>query len=181
MESEMRRLGIGLASLVLMTLPAAAAYDVPDATVEFSGGSVAAGIGYTWGTGMLVYQGRLFRLQVAGLSIADIGVTSYRASGDVYNLKTPSDILGTYSAITAGATIGSGISGTAMQNEHGVVIRMTAFRAGLSLTLAPSGMAIRGLRQEESSELPAKRALAALGDATMRSRGTFDRTRKEEN
>lgn len=43
----MRRLGMGLVSLVLMTLPAAAAHEVPDATVEFSGGSAAAGIGYT--------------------------------------------------------------------------------------------------------------------------------------
>ena len=42
---------------------------------------------------MLIYQGRLFRLQVSGLSIADVGITSYTASGDVYNLKTPSDIL----------------------------------------------------------------------------------------
>jgi hypothetical protein len=145
----MRRLGMGLVSLVLMTLPAAAAYDVADATVEFSGGSVAAGIGYTWGTGMLVYQGRLFRLQVAGLSIADVGITSYTASGDVYNLKKPADILGTYGAVTTGATIGSGLSGTSMQNEHRVLIRMTAIRSGLSLTLAPSGMTISGVHEEE--------------------------------
>ncbi len=161
----MRRLEIGLAALVLMTLPAAAANEVPDATVEFSGGSIAAGIGYTWGTGMLVYQGRLFRLQVAGLSIADVGITSYTASGDVYNLKKPADILGTYSAVTTGATIGSGISGTTMQNENGVVIRMTATRAGLSLTMAPGGMTIRGFREEESSELHEKRATTAISNA----------------
>lgn len=145
----MRRLGMGLVSLVLMTLPAAAASDVPDATVEFSGGSVAAGIGYTWGTGMLIYHGRLFRLQVGGLSIADVGITSYTASGDVYNVKKPSDILGTYGAVTAGATIGRGLTGTSMQNEHGVVIRMTATRSGLSLMLAPSGMTMSGVREEE--------------------------------
>jgi hypothetical protein len=145
----MRRLVVGLASFVLMTLPAAAAYDVPDATVEFSGGSVAAGVGYTWGAGMLIYQGRLFRLQVSGLSIADVGISSYTASGDVYNLGKPSDILGTYGAVTAGATVGSGLSGTSMQNEHGVVIRMTATRVGLSLTMAPSGMTITGVHEEE--------------------------------
>jgi hypothetical protein len=148
-EVEMRRLGMELVSLMLMTLPAAAADDVPDATVEFSGGSIAAGIGYTWGTGMLIYRGRLFRLQVSGLSIADVGITRYTASGDVYNLKKPSDILGTYGAVTAGATVGSGLTGTSMQNEHGVVIHMTATRPGLSLTLAPSGMAISGVREEE--------------------------------
>ncbi len=87
----MCRFGIGLLCLALMILPAMASNDVPDAAGEFSGGSVAAGIGYTWGTGMLIYQGRLFRLQVRGLSIADVGITSYTASGDVYNLKKPSD------------------------------------------------------------------------------------------
>ena len=145
----MRRFGTGLLCLALMILPAMASNDVPDATVEFSGGSVAAGIGYTWGTGMLIYQGRLFRLQVRGLSIADVGITSYIASGDVYNLKKPSDILGTYGAVTAGATLGSGLSGTSMQNEHGVMIRMTSTRAGLSLSMAPGGMTISGLREEE--------------------------------
>jgi len=145
----MRRLVMGLASLVLMTLPAAADYDVPDATVEFSGGSVAAGVGYTWGTGMLIYHGRLFRLRVSGLSIADVGISSYTASGDVFNLKQPSDILGTYGAVTAGATVGGGFSGTSMRNEHGVIIRMTATRAGLSLTMAPSGMTISGVHEEE--------------------------------
>jgi hypothetical protein len=79
----MWRLGAGLVSLLFMTLPVMASNDVPDATVEFSGGSVAAGIGYTWVSGMLIYQGRLFRLQVSGLSIADAGITSYTASGDV--------------------------------------------------------------------------------------------------
>ena len=145
----MRRLGVGLVSLLLMTLPAMASNDVPDATVQFSGGSVAAGIGYTWGAGMLIYQGRLFRLRVSGLSIADVGITSYVASGDVYNLKKPSDILGRYSAVTAGATVGSGFSSTSMQNEHGVMIRMTATRTGLSLSMAPGGMTISGVREEE--------------------------------
>ena len=145
----MRGLGMGLVAIVLMTLPAAASNDVPDATVEFSGGSVAAGIGYTWGTGMLTYQGRLFRLQVSGLSIADIGISSYTASGDVYNLPKPSDIVGKYAAVTTGVTVGSGLSGTSMQNEHGVVIRMTQTRAGLSLTIAPGGVTISGIKADE--------------------------------
>jgi hypothetical protein len=83
------------------------------------------------------------------LSIADVGVTSYTASGDVYNLKRPADILGTYGALTTGATVASGVSATSMQNEHGVMIRMTATRAGLSLSVAPGGMTISALREQE--------------------------------
>ncbi len=145
----MRRWAIALLSVALTGLPARAANDVPDATVEFSGGSVAAGVGYTWGTGMLIYQGRLFRLRVSGLSIADVGITRYTASGDVFNLKKPADIVGTYGAVTTGATLGTGLSGTSMQNEHGVLIRMTATRAGLSLSVAPGGMTVSGIRAEE--------------------------------
>jgi hypothetical protein len=54
---------------------------------------------------------------VDGLSIADVPISSYTASGDVYNLKKPSDILGTYTAITAGAAAGGGPSATALRNE----------------------------------------------------------------
>ena len=108
--------------------------------------AVAAGIGYTWGRGELIYHGRLFRLRVNGLSIADVGVSSYTATGDVYNLKKPSDILGTYTALTVGATVGGGVTATAMQNGRGVMIRMIAMRSGLALTLAPAGMTISAAR-----------------------------------
>jgi hypothetical protein len=145
-EIAMHRLMMTLTLFMLMVWPAAAADDVPDATIELAGGSVAAGIGYTWGRGRLIYHGRLFRLKVNGLSIADVGISSYTASGDVYNLKKPTDILGTYTGVTAGAAAGGGFSATAMRNERGVTIRMTALRSGLALTLAPGGMTITGAR-----------------------------------
>jgi hypothetical protein len=36
----------------------AVAESVPSGTLELSGGSVAAGIGYTWGHGTLIFDGR---------------------------------------------------------------------------------------------------------------------------
>jgi hypothetical protein len=97
---------MGLVLLVLAAVPSVAADEVPDATIELTGGAFAAGIGYAWGRGRLIYHGRLFRLKVNRLSIAEVGVSSYIASGDVYNLEKPSDILRTYMAITVGATVG---------------------------------------------------------------------------
>ena len=46
-------------SFSLLEVRSAASQDVPDATIEFSGGSVAAGIGYTWGKGILTYEGNI--------------------------------------------------------------------------------------------------------------------------
>jgi len=41
----------------------------PDATVEFSGGSIAAGIGFSWGSGTLTYKGTKYPITVSGLSV----------------------------------------------------------------------------------------------------------------
>jgi hypothetical protein len=142
-KSALRQLAIGLLAAGLMILPAAAAEQAPDATIELSGGAVAAGIGYSWGKGILDYQGKQYKLKVSGLSIADVGASEYTASGSVYNLHNVRDIEGTYTAAEAGATVAGGASATAMQNAKGVIIRMTATRQGLQFTLAAKGVTIK--------------------------------------
>jgi hypothetical protein len=142
MEVAMRRFFIGLVMGSLALLPARAADQGPDATIELSGGSVAVGIGYTWGSGKLVFQGRQYMLNVSGVSIADVGVSNYTATGSVYNLKKVEDIEGTYAAATAGATVAGGVSGAAMKNQNGVLIQFSATRQGLQFTLAPAGIKI---------------------------------------
>ena len=43
----------------------------PDGTVKLSEGSVAAGIGWSWGHGTLNYTGKSYRLRAAGASGKD--------------------------------------------------------------------------------------------------------------
>ncbi len=136
----MRRFFIALVTSLLALFPAMAADQAPDGTIELSGGSVAVGIGYSWGSGKLVFQGKQYPLKVEGLSIADVGVSDYTATGSVYNLKKLQDIEGTYAAATAGATVGGGVSGAAMRNQNGVLIQLSATRQGLQFTLAPAGI-----------------------------------------
>ena len=62
-------------------LSVASADDKPDATLKLSGGSVAAGIGYTWGGGTLTYKGKTYDVELSGLSIADVGATKDRSEG----------------------------------------------------------------------------------------------------
>lgn len=139
------RAAVGLAALLACgTIAAqpASAQEAPNATIELSGGSVAAGIGYSWGSGTLDYQGKKYSLKVSGLSIVNVGASQYTASGVVYHLKQASDINGTYAAGEAGATVAGGGSMFTMKNDRGVVINMTSTRAGLQFTLAPTGLKI---------------------------------------
>jgi len=87
--------------------PAAIA-DEPDATLELSAGSVAAGIGYTWGHGELNYQGVRHKFRISGVSIVDVGVANISATGLVYHVSSLADISGNYVAASAGLTIAGG-------------------------------------------------------------------------
>jgi hypothetical protein len=142
MEVVMRRFFMGLATSMLLLFPAMAADQVPDGTIELSGGSVAVGIGYSWGSGKLVFQGKTYPLKVQGISIVDVGASDYTATGSVHNLKKVEDFAGTYAAASAGATVGGGASATILKNQNGVVIRLSATRQGLQFTLAPEGIKI---------------------------------------
>lgn len=134
-------LAIWLAYCMVAAVPASA-QEAASATIELSGGSVAAGIGYSWGHGTLTYQGKTYPLKVSGLSIVNVGASGYDATGVVYHLNQLSDINGSYAAGEAGATLAGGGSIMTMQNERGVTINMTTTRTGLQFTLAPTGLEI---------------------------------------
>jgi hypothetical protein len=131
-----------LISCGLVVAHSAAAQDIPSATIEFSGGSVAAGIGYTWGKGILIFEGKHYPLKVDGLSVVHVGVSHYTASGTVYNLTKASDINGVYAAVSAGAAVAGGASATAMKNSKGVLIQMAATHMGINFSLAAKGVTI---------------------------------------
>ncbi len=143
----MRRMlmsGAVVAALVGVCLVAspALAQEKPDATLTFSGGSVSAGIGYSWGSGTLTYQGKEYPFSVDGLSVGAVGATSVTASGEVYHLKKLEDFNGNYTAATASGTLGGGAGATAMQNQAGVVVKLVSTTQGLDFKLAASGVKI---------------------------------------
>ena len=130
------------ASILAMPAMAIAASDTPDATIELSGGTVAAGVGYSWAKGTLDFQGQSIPVNVKGLSVAALGVGSVRASGEVYNLEKLQDFEGNYTAVSAGATLAGGAAATAMKNQNGVVIKLRSTTQGLQLNLSVEGVAI---------------------------------------
>ena len=115
----------------------------PDATITISTGSVAAGIGWSWGQGTLTYKGKEYPLAVKGLSIGKVGITKNTASGEVYHLKSLKDFDGNYTAAGAGITIAGGRSAVDMTNQNGVRVRVISTNRGVDLTLGGGGVDLR--------------------------------------
>jgi len=107
-----------------------------------SGGSVAAGIGYSWGGGTLTYQGRQYPFTVNGLRIGDVGVTDVQGAGTVSHLDRVEDFSGNYTALQAGLTVAGGGSVMTMQNQNGVVVTVTSTTRGLDADFGAGGVSI---------------------------------------
>ena len=112
----------------------------PDATLEFSQGQVGIGIGFSWGSGTLTYQGKKYPVKVEGLSVGDVGVAKAEAVGQVYGLKKIEDFDGNYTAVAAEGTLGGGAGAVSMKNQHGVVINLLTTTKGISVKLATGGV-----------------------------------------
>lgn len=122
--------------------PAQAGAGPTDGTVSFSGGAIAAGIGFQWGNGVLQWRGGQYPFRVTGLSVVDVGVSSVTASGTVRNLRNLADFNGNYVSISAGATLAGGGAVSALRNQNGVTIDGISTSQGVRLTLAPGGVNI---------------------------------------
>ena len=112
----------------------------PDATLKLSAGSVAAGIGVSWGSGTLTYKGKDYPVDVKGLSVGDVGITRIEASGKVYTLKNVDDFNGNYTAVGAGATVAGGGSVSVMKNQNGVTVELVATTQGLKFAIGAAGV-----------------------------------------
>jgi len=117
---------------------------IPSAYLWLSGGAVAIGIGYTWGHGTLYYSKdqKQYKFKLSGVSIVDVGGAGINAEGEVYNLSSPMDLSGDYTAVTAGVTLIEGGSLAYLKNAKGVVIKLHSQTGGLRFNLSANGMKI---------------------------------------
>src|SRR5262250_1982761 len=74
----------------------------PSGKVSIESTSIAAGIGVSWGDGILSFQGKEIHFSVGGLSLVDFGISKASAVGEVYNLTDLSKFPGNYLAGEAG-------------------------------------------------------------------------------
>ena len=114
----------------------------PPPFVSMDSTSVGAGIGFSWGEGVLSFEGQRHAFSVKGLSLVDLGVAVQVSEGAVANLNSLSDFEGHYLAVEAGAAAGVGASVLSMRNQSGVVIHLRSDLSGAQLALGPEGLRI---------------------------------------
>ena len=138
----MRRI-LGLMGAIVLGLGltvARAENKTPDATLALHAGSVAIGLGVSWGGGTLTFQGKDYPISVTGLSVGAVGASSVEASGKVYNLKNLSDFNGNYTAAMAGGAVAGGGGVVTMKNQNGVMVDLVATTQGVSFALGAAGV-----------------------------------------
>jgi hypothetical protein len=141
MNRKLLRLAIIGTVLFLASFGRALA-QAPDATVKITGKSLAAGVGFSWGNGVLNYQGKEYPFSISGFSAGEIGFNVAELSGEVFNLKNPADFNGNYTSLGAGITIGGGASAATMRNQNGVVMHVVATSQGFTFKLGVDGMKV---------------------------------------
>jgi len=129
-------------ALAQTSQPPTPTQEKPDATFDYSGGTVAVGVGYTWGHGTLHFDGKDYPFSSNGMNVVNVGASSVTASGKVYHLTKIEDFPGTYFTMTAGVTLAGGATGVMMENQRGVRIEATSTNKGLQLSFAPSGITL---------------------------------------
>jgi hypothetical protein len=133
---------MAIASLLLIVYLISAVEAQPDATLTLHTVSMADGVGYGWGEGVLTFQGQAYPFRIEELSVGDIGISRAEATGTVYHLTKLEDFSGDYAAASASAAIAEGSGIATMRNRHGVVIDLAGIDEGLKLKFAVEGAKI---------------------------------------
>src|SRR5262245_23802465 len=133
---------MAIASLWLTFHLSSAEAQPPNATLTWTMVSMADGVGYSWGDGVLTFQGHTYPFSAGELAVGEIGISKAEATGNVYHLTKLEDFSGDYVAADASAAIGGGSGIATMRNQHGVVIDLTTIDKGIELTFAVAGAKI---------------------------------------
>jgi hypothetical protein len=123
------------------SLPTSSYAETGSVRVVFTKGGFIIGVG--GGRGVLTFRGNHYPFTASGMSVgATIGASTMELVGRARNLHAPGDLVGTYSAIGAGAAIAGGAGGVALQNARGVVLELHGVKVGLELSAAVGGVTI---------------------------------------
>ena len=99
-------------------------------------------VGVGGGTGTLHFHGKNYPLQIGGVSVGTLGVSSADLVGRAHNLRHPQDIAGTYTAVGAGLAIAGGGQTARLRNSNGVVLEVRGRQVGFAVSIDLSGLQI---------------------------------------
>jgi len=131
-----------VAAAVVFAATPASAQSASTGSVRLSIFKAGFIVGAGGGQGTLTFKGKTYRLSVGGVGLGSLGIASVRLTGTASNLRTASDIAGTYGAAGAGATFVGGGQVATLQNEKGVVLSLRGAQAGFQVSLGVAGMTI---------------------------------------
>jgi hypothetical protein len=126
------------AAVCIAAAPALA--DSGKVRLRFASGGFIIGVG--GGSGTLTFHGRTYPLQIGGISIGVIGAAGGTLVGRALNLRQPSDIVGTYSAIGAGVAVAAGARVIRMQNQNGVILELQGNQIGFQAAAGLGGLSL---------------------------------------
>jgi hypothetical protein len=110
--------------------------------VVFTKGGFIVGVG--GGHGVLVCRGQSHRFAVSGMSVGfTIGASTTQLSGVALNVRSPTDIQGSYAAIGASGALAAGAGGVQLQNQNGVILQLAGGKVGVELSAAVAGVTVR--------------------------------------
>jgi len=147
-KDERAALGLAMTRPMRIEHQAAAAAPAPPQAAAQTGtihlNVVSAGliVGGGGGDGTLTFNGQVYPISVGGIGIGVIGFAGGQVDGVAYNLRSPSDIEGTYGAAGAGFTVIGGAQVAQLQNDKGVIIQAHGVEIGLEVNLDLAGMTI---------------------------------------
>lgn len=141
-SNALRLVTMLFASVMLMAAVSPSQAQTQNGTVRLK--IVKAGfiIGAGGGEGTLTFKGKTYRLTVGGVGIGSLGVAAVNLTGTAKNLRSASDIVGTYGGAGAGGTFVGGGQVASLQNEKGVVLELRGAQAGFQVSLGLGGMSI---------------------------------------
>lgn len=134
-----------LSLLGLLALPASLPAEAiaPSGKVSMDSQSLAAGIGFSWGSGALYLHGRKYPFSFDGVTLVDFGFSRASATGEVSNLVDLAKFNGTYFATEASIALGGGVGVLTLRNEHGVFMHLDSVSQGARFQLGASGLRVK--------------------------------------
>lgn len=116
----------------------------PSGTVTIDETEFGFIVGGSVGGGVLTFRGRKHNFKIGGIGVgANFGVAKVAASGQVFDLTDVSKFAGTYVKLDGNATIGGGVGGTVLKNEHGVIMKLQTTQEGLQFNLSANGVQVK--------------------------------------
>lgn len=139
---RMQFCGTALLALLTVGFASPSQADTCAVRVVFTKGGFIVGVGA--GHGVMVCRGKQHRFAVSGMSVGfTIGASTSQLTGRALNVRSPSDIQGSYAAIGASGALAAGAGGVQLQNEKGVILQLAGGKVGVELSAAVGGVTVR--------------------------------------